>query len=166
MSISQMLLPELEQEYAGSRRVLERIPYDKVEWQPHPRSFSIGKLAKHVADMPSWMKMTIEKDKVDLESFDRAEMYKLPATHADLLAMFDRNVAEAKASLAAASDAQLMGAWSLCSGEVTHFTLPRIAAIRSFILNHNVHHRAQLTVYLRLLDVPVPGLYGPSADES
>lgn len=166
MSISQMLLPELEQEYACSRRVLERIPYDKADWKPHARSMPLGKLAKHVADMPSWMKHTVEKDKVDLASFDPAEFNRLPATHADLLAMFDRNVAEAKAALAAASDAQLMGAWSLCTGDTTHFTLPRVAAIRSFVMNHNVHHRAQLTVYLRLLDVPVPGLYGPSADES
>jgi uncharacterized damage-inducible protein DinB len=166
MSIGQMMLPEVEQEYAGTRRVLERIPFDKAAWKPHAKSFSLGRLTMHVADMVNWMKLTIEQDTIDLAGFDPEAAYKLPASPAALLATFDKYVAEGKAALAAANDARLLANWSLCDGDVTYLTLPRITAIRSFVLNHHVHHRAQLTVYLRLLDVPVPGLYGPSADET
>ena len=164
MSISQPMLSELEHEYAGTRRTLERVPYDKADWRPHPRSWTLGELATHVARLPGWMKMTIDVDDLDLAGFDPA-MNKPAASHAELMATFDKNAAEAKAALAAASDERMLATWSLNTGAVRHFAMPRVAALRSFVMNHGVHHRAQLTVYLRMLDVPVPGLYGPSADE-
>ncbi len=164
--ISQSLLPELDHEYAGTRRTLERVPFDKAAWQPHPKSFTLAKLASHLANLPHWMAMTIAADSVDLAGFDPATSNPLAGSSAELLATFDRNAAEARAALAGADDARLLAPWSLRSGTQVHFTMPRVAALRGFVMNHNVHHRAQLTVYLRLLDVPVPALYGPSADET
>jgi uncharacterized damage-inducible protein DinB len=165
MSISQSMLPELEHELAGTRRTLERVPFDKADWRPHPKSFSIAQLASHIANLPTWMKMTIDIDNLDLGGLGPAALNPLATSHEELMAKFDRSAAEAKAALAAASDERLLAPWSLSNGPVTYFTMPRVAAIRGFIMNHNVHHRAQLTVYLRMLDVPVPSLYGPSADE-
>jgi len=165
MALNQSLLPELEHELAGTRRALERVPFERAEWRPHPRSWTVVRLASHLANLPSWMKLTLSTEVLDLDTMDRAAVNRAAGSQAELLAAFDRNAAEAKAALAAASDATLLGNWSLASGGRTHFTMPRIAAVRAFMMNHSVHHRGQLTVYLRLLDVPVPALYGPSADE-
>lgn len=166
MSISASLLPELDQEMAGTRKTLERIPADKFDFRPHPKSFNMISLATHIANMVGW-----GRDTMTSESFDFApvggEPYKEePASSvAELLEKFDKNLAEFREALAQASDADFMVNWSLLAGGNVVFSMPRIACIRGMILNHLIHHRAQLTVYLRMNDVPVPGLYGPSADE-
>lgn len=160
MSIGESLLSEFDTEMATTRRVLERVPGDKGAWKPHEKSFPLGHLAQLVASMPGWVTSTLHSTDLDLASF---QGYTLQSTKA-LLRDFDRNVREARAALAAAKDADFGVPWSLRSGAQVFFTLPRAAVVRQN-LNHLVHHRGQLTVYLRLLDVPIPSIYGPSADE-
>lgn len=160
MSISQSFLAELEQEMPPTRRLLERVPGDKGDWKPHPKSFSLGHLAQLVARMPGWLTMTMQDTKLDLS---KGAGYSLEPTAA-LLAEFDLNVASARAALEAAPDSAYSVPWSLAAGERVLFTLPRLAVMRQNI-NHLAHHRGQLTVYLRLVDVPLPSIYGPTADE-
>lgn len=167
MTIADMLLPEFDQEMANTRKTLERVPIDKRDWKPHEKSMPLGRLAQHVAEMPGWTAFTLNSESLDLappggEPFQPAP---IPETSEALLAMFDKNVSEARAAIAAATDEQMARNWSLLMGGNVIFTLPKSGVIRTMILNHIIHHRAQLTVYLRLNDVPVPGLYGPSADE-
>ena len=166
MSIAQSLLPELDQEMAGTRKSLERIPEDKFEWRPHPKSFTMISLAMHIATMVGWGGVVINDDSFDVAP-PGAGPYKeeLAKSVAALLATFDKNYAEFREALAAASDETLMKDWSLLAGGKVLFTKPRIACLRGDVLNHLIHHRAQLGVYLRLNDAPVPALYGPSADE-
>lgn len=166
MTLAEILLPEFDQEMAGARKVLERVPEEKFGWKPHEKSFSMGKLAAHLAEIPVWATSAVEVDELDLAPAD-GPAYKSPeaTSSAELLAMFDQNVAKARAALAGASDAKLWETWSLLMTGKIIFTMPRYTVIRSFVLNHLVHHRAQLGVCLRLNDIPVPGLYGPSADE-
>ncbi len=160
---SDTLLPEFDQEMATTRKVLERVPDDAFSWKPHDKSFSMGDLATHVANIPSWVAATVDGDGIDL-----AEPFEPPkaATRSEILALFDRNVAAGHGKIAGVSDERLRGGWSLRHGEQVFFTLPRSAVLRRFVLSHLIHHRAQLAVYLRLRDVPVPSIYGPSADES
>lgn len=166
MSISASLLPELDQEMAGTRKTLERIPEDKFEFRPHPKSFNMISLATHIANMISWGTITINQDSFDFSPVGSEPYKEEPAESvAVLLEKLDKNLTEFRAALANASDEVLMTNWSLLSGGQVLFTMPRIAVLRSFLFNHIVHHRAQLIVYLRMNDVPVPGLYGPSADE-
>ena len=160
MSIAETLLPEFDQEMATTRRVLERVPDDRGDWKPHPKSFAIGHLAQLVAGMPGWITGAVTQDDLDLAS---SGGYSLEKT-ATLLAMFDQNVRAARAALQNTSDEALAAPWSLKMGEKVLMTLPKSAVIRQNV-NHLVHHRGQLTVYLRLLDVPVPSIYGPTADE-
>ena len=160
MTISETLLPEFDQEMATTRKALERIPTDKGKWKPHPKSFSLGHLAQLVAIMPGWLTNAVQETELDLGS---ASGYTYEKTET-LLKIFDKNVAEARKAIAAAKDADLMVPWSLKKGGKVIFTLPRAAVVRQTI-NHLVHHRGQLTVYMRLLDVPVPSIYGPTADE-
>lgn len=166
MAISDGLLAEFDNEMAGTRKHLERVPDDKFDWKPHEKSMTVRQLTTHLALFPSWMTDTLEKT-----SFDYApvggEPYQPPAVNSrkDLLEIFDRDVPKARAALKAASDAHLMQTWSLLEGGRTVFAMPRIAVLRGMVMNHMIHHRAQLGVYLRLNNVPVPGLYGPSADE-
>ena len=166
MSLSQALLPEYDQEMATTRRVLERVTDGSLRWKPHPKSWDLGSLATHVSSLPGWTNATIGQDHFDLEP-PGAEPYRQPplGSRAEILAAFDKVSASGRAAIAAASDAELMGAWSLLKTGKTLMTLPRIAVLRSFVLNHLIHHRGQLTVYLRLNDIPVPSIYGPSADE-
>jgi uncharacterized damage-inducible protein DinB len=167
MQISDALLPEFDQEMAGTRKTLERCPEDKFDFTPHPKSFQMISLATHIVNMIGWTLDIVHKDSFDVAPVGAPPYKEEPATSsADLLAKFDRNVVAARAALAGAGDEQLMAPWSLLQGGQTYFTLPRIVCIRSFIMNHIVHHRAQLCVYLRINDIPVPALYGPSADES
>jgi uncharacterized damage-inducible protein DinB len=167
MGLSEALLPEFDHEMGNTRKTLERVPEDKFGWKPHEKSFSMGHLATHLATLPSWAAITIEKDAIDIAPEGEPPPKAEPAkSRAELLEKFDHNVAAARAALAGASDEVFMKPWTLLSGGKTIFTLPRIAAIRSFVMSHNIHHRAQLGVYLRLNDVPVPSIYGPSADES
>ena len=167
MSISKSILPEFDHEMATSRRVLERIVDDKFSWKPHEKSMTLGELATHVATIPSWTPMTFDRDELDLAPPGQPAYRLEPAKSRDeVLAAFDKNVASARAALEAATDENWQGKWSLLNGGKTIFTLPRTAVMRGFILSHSIHHRAQLGVYLRLLDLPVPSMYGPSADES
>ena len=164
MLIRDALLPEFDQEAATTRRVLERIPDDKFSFKPHPKSMDMASLATHLCELTNWTPETISKDSIDLASYDPSQR-KIAASRAELLEMFDKSVASARAALATAEDAQLMQPWSLKSGEQTFFTMPKVAVLRTFVFNHSVHHRGQLSVYLRLNDIPVPAMYGPSADE-
>jgi uncharacterized damage-inducible protein DinB len=160
MSIGTGLLPEFEQEMKTTRRVLERVPSAKGEWKPHAKSMAIGHLAQLVSSMPGWVTKAVHGDDIDLAhtggyTFEKTET---------LVERFDRNVTEATRALSRAKDADLDLPWSLKMAGKVLFTLPRLVVIRQNI-NHLVHHRGQMTVYLRLLDVPVPSIYGPSADE-
>ena len=163
MALVDALLPEFDHEMSTTRTVLERVPEAKFDWKPHDRSFSIGALAAHVATLPTWATETITRSEIDV-SPNQQPPAAFPS-HGDLLATFDRNVAAARAALAGRTDAELMAMWSLTRNGRTLFSMPKAIVLRSFVLNHLVHHRGQLTVYLRLLDVPVPSIYGPSADE-
>ena len=151
---------------ANTRKVLERVPEGKVDWKPHAKSSTFGALTAHIANMPDWARLTLQT-----ESFDYAPPgappYDTPkfTSNKDLLAAFDKSVAEARAALAAADDSTMLAPWTLMAGGKTLMTMPRVAVIRTFVMNHIIHHRAQIGVYLRLNDIPVPGMYGPSADE-
>lgn len=166
-TIAEVLLPELDQEMAGTRRALERVPLDRADWRPHEKSMPLGYLAAHIADLPKWAILGLKEDSFDLAPPD-GEPYRNPEHDSveSLLAAFDANVAEARSVIAAASDDAFGESWTLLQGGETLFTIPRLSVVRTFVLNHVVHHRGQLTVYLRLNGVPVPGLYGPSADEA
>jgi uncharacterized damage-inducible protein DinB len=166
MKISESLLPEFDQEMANTRKVLERVPVAKFSWKPHPKSSEFGALAAHVANMADWAGLTLQTDSFDYAP-PGAPPYETPkfSSTEDLLAAFDKSVATARAALAAAEDSTMLAPWTLMAGGKTMMTMPRVAVVRSFVMNHTIHHRAQLGVYLRLNDIPVPGLYGPSADE-
>jgi len=167
MSISASLLPELDQEMVGTRKTLERIPEDKFDFRPHPKSFTMIGLGTHIANMLGWGRDTLASDSFDVAPVGGEPYKEDPAKSVEeLLAAFDKNLAEFREALANASDESMMANWSLLAGGQPLFTMPRIACIRGMILNHLIHHRAQLGVYLRMNDVPVPALYGPSADEN
>ena len=161
MSIARTLLPEFDQEMTTTRRVLERVPDVNPGWKPHPKSFSVAHLAQLIAWMPGWIGHTLTTTERDLAGGDG---YGNKATAA-LLEMFDENVRTSRASIAAAKDADFDVPWSLKMKGNVLFTLPRRVVVRQHI-SHLSHHRGQMTVYLRLLDVPVPSIYGPTADES
>lgn len=165
MNMNQAFLQELENEMANTRKTLERVP-DNMDWTPHPKSMTMGKLAQHLAEIPDWVTKTIAADSYDLSPVGAPPYKPEPVKSGkEALAMFDKNLAEAKAALASTNDADLMKPWSLKMAGNTLMTMPRAVVIRNFVLNHNVHHRAQMGVYLRLNDIPVPSIYGPSADE-
>lgn len=167
MAFKDALLPEFDHEMANTRKTLERVPDDKHGWKPHPKSGSMGWLANHIATMVGWTADAIEKDSFDVSPAGGPPP-AMPKTdnRNQLLEVFDSSVARARAAIAGASDERLMQPWSLLSGGKPIFTMPRVAVLRSFVMNHVIHHRAQLGVYLRLNDIPVPSIYGPSADES
>jgi len=166
MPISQALLPEFDHEMASTRKTLERVPDDKFGWKPHEKSMPMGNLAAHLATLPGWTVTTLTQDSLDLAP-EGGEPFKLPEakTTEEVLGIFDTQVAAARAAVAEATDEQLMKPWSLLMTGKTIFTLPRAAVLRSFVMSHSIHHRAQLGVYLRLNDIAVPSIYGPSADE-
>ena len=167
MSLSEALLPEFDQEMASTRKTLERVPEDKFDWKPHEKSTPLGALATHLAQLPSWAGRSLNQDEFDLAPPGKGPFRIEPAKSRDeLLTAFDQHVAEARAVIAGASDEFFMKPWSLLQGGKTIFTIPRAAVLRTFVISHIIHHRAQLGVYLRLNDVPVPSVYGPSADES
>lgn len=160
MSLADTLRPEFDMEMATTRRVLERVPSDKGEWKPHPKSFALAHLTQLVATMPGWLIRMLGDTHIDLAG---QSGYSVQSTES-LLAQFDRLVRDARTSIEAARDEQLGDPWSLMRGDTVLFTSPRGTVVRTHV-NHMVHHRGQLTVYLRLLDVPVPSIYGPTADE-
>ena len=163
MAIADALLPELDHEVAATRKLLERVPEGKFDWKPHPKSFSLGQLAAHVANLPHWGVMTIAQGEVDI---DGAGPQTQPASTAALLASFDEQATAFRAALLGRTDAELTAPWSLKQKGKVIFSMPKVAVLRSFVMNHLIHHRGQLTVYLRQLDVPLPSIYGPSADET
>jgi uncharacterized damage-inducible protein DinB len=162
MAMSAALLPEFDHEMATSRTVIERVPEDKYGFKPHEKSMTAGRLASHIAEMPNWATTGITQDSLDL-----AGGYKPfeAASKAELLAAFDKATAGARAAIAGASDETLFSNWSLKNGGTTLMTMPKIAVVRTFVMNHIIHHRGQLSVYLREMNVSVPSIYGPSADE-
>jgi uncharacterized damage-inducible protein DinB len=166
MPIIDLLLPEFDQEMATTRRVLERCPEDKFGWRPHAKSFTMADLATHIVDMASWMASVATKDSFDFAP-PGAPPYKREAarTRAELLERFDQAVAAARAALAGVTDESLEKPWTLLTGGRAILTAPRYSVLRVFAMNHLLHHRGQLSVYLRLSDAPVPSIYGPSADE-
>ena len=163
MPIADTLIMELEREAKTTRRVLERVPEDKLTWKPHTKSMSLGRLAQHVATIPGFISGMAKLDSFDVEKFSQPP--ELTSTTA-ILAAFEESVAQAKTDLGATGDAAMMANWSFVRGGHPIMTLPRIGVYRAILLNHLYHHRGQLSVYLRLLDVPVPSIYGPSADEN
>jgi uncharacterized damage-inducible protein DinB len=165
MTLSEMLLPEFDQEMASTRKTIERVPDDKLDWQPHAKSTTMRGLVTHLANMPTWVGHTLGQDALDLAPQGVPVRAAPAASTRGAVETFDRNVAEARAAIANADDAAFGGSWSLLQNGRTILTLPRLAVLRSFVMNHIIHHRAQLGVYLRLNDIPVPSIYGPSADE-
>ena len=167
MTIGQSMLPEFDEEIKNTRKVLERVPDDRWGWKPHEKSGTMGWLAGHVGTVPEWIAMTINTEELDYAPVD-GPSYEPPkiTNRKELLDAFDKGSAEARAALASVSDQEIVKGWKLLAGGKEIFTLPRVACIRGMCMNHLIHHRAQLTVYFRLVGVPVPGLYGPSADEN
>lgn len=164
MAITDALLPEFDHEMGVTRKLLERLPEADLGWKPHEKSFSLGELAAHLAQIPNWSAAILDQPSYDLETGEDDDRQS-PTSGAQVVTAFDKAVAQARQTLAGKSDGELMGAWTLKKGGQEMFTLPAVAAFKSFILNHSIHHRGQLSVYLRLRNVPLPSIYGPSADE-
>ncbi|MGI9079121.1 MAG: DinB family protein [Gemmatimonadaceae bacterium] len=160
MSLAELILPEFDQEMATTRKLLERVPSAKGAWKPHPKSFSLGHLAQLVSTMPGWVTSTLRQTEINLAG---SPGYSLETTEA-LLKQFDKHVREAREAFESSTDADFQVPWFLKHGDQVLLTAPRGAAVRSHI-NHLIHHRGQLSVYLRLNDVPLPSIYGPTADE-
>lgn len=165
MSIAKSIVPELDHEMANTRKILDRVPEGRYDWKPHAKSMTLGRLASHLAELPGWGTYTMQVTELDIAPPGETRTGANLASKAEIMALFDKNLAEARQAIAAGADADFMVPWTLKKAGNSIFTLPRIAVLRSMVLNHNVHHRAQLGVYLRLLDVPVPSIYGPTADE-
>jgi uncharacterized damage-inducible protein DinB len=165
MSIAESLLPEFDREMGVTRRLLERVPDGQFAWKPHEKSMTLGRLAEHLAELPLWCRMTLVENGIDMAT-GRPAGYVPPATRAAVLEMFDKNVADARAALSGRTDAELMAPWKLSHQGKEVFTMPKTAVLRGFVMNHLIHHRGQMSVYLRLHNVPVPSMYGPSADEA
>ena len=166
MGISKSLLPEFDHEMGTTRTVLSRVPDGKFGWKPHQKSWAMGGLATHVANIPTWAVRAMTLTELDLAPGGKPVAPMEPAkSQEELLKTFDENIKQARAAIAGASDEALFTPWSLLHGGNSILTLPRIAVLRSFVMSHLIHHRGQLSVYLRLNDIPVPSIYGPSADE-
>jgi uncharacterized damage-inducible protein DinB len=164
MSLSEPIAAELRREAATTRRMLERVPEDKLAWRPHEKSMTLGRLAGHIAELPSLVVAAVNLDELD---FGGGNFQPFTATDVSgLLEKFDTNIAAAAEALEGQTDDHLLKTWRLRRGEQVIFELPRVAVLRSMGLNHIIHHRGQLSVYLRLLDVPLPSVYGPTADEA
>jgi len=162
MSFSEALLPEFDEEMKSTRKMLERIPDDKFDYKPHEKSMPMGRLASHVAELPSWAKYTLESELLEMQPGQAPYQAN---SRQQLLTDFDKNVSDARKAITAATDADFAKIWTFKYGGQTVFAMPRSVVIRSVVMNHMIHHRAQLSVYLRLNEIEVPGMYGPSADE-
>ena len=163
MAIKDALLPEFDHEMGLTRRLLERVPDDKLGWQPHQKSMTMGRLATHIAEIPHWAQ-TIIKDAVFVMPPGRYQP-KTVASTAELLTFFDDTVAAARALIAPVTDAELTGTWTMRAGGHDVISMPKAAVLRTLVMSHLIHHRGQLSVYLRENNVPLPSIYGPSADE-
>ena len=162
MSLTDAILKEFEMECATTRRVLERVPDDRLTWKPHPKSMSLGELALHLASSPGTI---AEWALVDSFEFPGNRLPQ-PTSNAEIVAAHDEGIEKAKSAITRIGDAGLHQNWQATKGGVAFMTMPKIALVRAIMLNHAYHHRGQLSVYLRLIDVPVPSIYGPSADEN
>jgi uncharacterized damage-inducible protein DinB len=162
-TIASAYIAELEQEAATTRKCLERIPADKFDWKPHEKSMAFGRLAAHVAEMFGWTPATLQQPELDFAKMDYKPFE--PETTEQLVEYLDKNVAEAIDVLRNTTDDVFMEDWTMRNGETVYFTMPKIAVMRSFVMSHIIHHRGQVSVYLRLNDIAVPSIYGPSADE-
>ena len=162
MPITEALISELDQEAAATRRLLERVPQDKLAWKPHEKSMPMGRLATHLAQLPGWGKLTLEQDEVEMAGFEPTVL----GTVAGILGLFDNNVSEFREVLERTPDTEFTKTWTMKYQGKEVFAAPKMAVVRSMVMNHLVHHRGQLTVFLRLNDVLLPMTYGPSADES
>jgi len=167
MAIRDALLPEFDHEMGTTRKTLERVPEGKPDWKPHTKSMTIARLAGHLAELPSLGAAALQTESLDFAPPGAPPRQSLVMTsRKQLLEAFDQNVATARAAIASASDEHLMKIWTLQIGGKTLFSMPRVAVLRTLLMNHVIHHRGQLSVYLRMNDVPVPSIYGPSADEA
>jgi uncharacterized damage-inducible protein DinB len=162
MPFSQTLLPEFDEEMKNTRKILECVPDGKFDYQPHAKSMTLGRLATHVAELPSWTTFTLDREVLEMTPEFKPSF---ASTRAELLAMFDKNVTDARAKIEAASDEDWQVIWTFKWIGKTIMSMPRSVVMRSTIMNHLIHHRAQLGVFLRLNDVEFPGMYGASADE-
>lgn len=160
--IAAALIAEIDEEQKAARACLERVPADKFDWQPHEKSMTFGRLAVHIAEMFGWVKLTLTTDELDFAA--NPETPFEPQTTDDLVAYLEEQIAEARSQLAGTPDEAFQETWTLRMGDQVFFTLPKIVVLRTVILNHIYHHRGQLSVYMRLNDIPVPSIYGPSAD--
>jgi uncharacterized damage-inducible protein DinB len=165
MAIKDALLPEFDHEMGTTRRLLERVPDADLQWKPHMKSYSLGQLSAHLANIPTWVEWTCDLTIFDLATVGDAARPKEPSSTADVLKRFDENVAKARRKLAEQTDSALLSMWTMTRDAHEFFTMPKVAVLRSFVLNHSIHHRGQLSVYLRLRNVAVPAMYGPTADE-
>lgn len=163
MNLIDPILAELAHEGATTRRLLERLPQDRLGWQPHQKSMTLGRLATHIAEIPGWVGSIVEKDEFDLG----ASGYVPPTlgSVAEIIAMFDKSVATAAETLKRQGNDRLLAKWRFKKNGQLLMEMPRLGMIRSFLMNHLIHHRGQLSVYLRLQNVPLPSIYGPTADE-
>ncbi|MDH4046452.1 MAG: DinB family protein [Gemmatimonadota bacterium] len=166
MAIAQSLLPEYDQEMATTRRMLERVPMEKASWKPHDKSMPIGRLASHLAELPQWAVNACTADELDFMAGGKPSVPVIFDSRQTLLAKFDEHAKLGRDAIAATSDATFMEQWTLKANGEAIFSMPKVAVVRSMVMNHMIHHRGQLSVFLRLLDVPVPRTYGPSADEN
>lgn len=162
MTFVESLLPEFDHEMATTRRLLERVPDDRLNWAPHAKSWTLGQLAQHVATIPLWGHVTLTQSELDITTTTAPTP---AASRQDLLVTFDGNAGRTRATLVECTEAMLLAPWTLRRGAETMFSIPKLMVWRSFVMNHLVHHRGQLALYLRMTDVPVPPIYGPSADE-
>lgn len=161
--LAQAFLNELDNEARVTRTCLERVPAEKFDWKPHEKSMTFGRLASHCAEMFGWTKETLKQDVLDFATADFKPFE--PKSTEELLTFFDERIAKAKQVLGETPDETFMTDWTMRNGEQVYFTMPKVAVMRTFVMNHIIHHRGQLSVYLRLNDIPVPSIYGPSADE-
>lgn len=162
MSVMENTLAELDQESLTTKKLLERVPEEWLSWRPHPRAYSLGQLALHIATIPSGIAAAAAQDSIELPAFAQPEA----KSRAEILEAFAKGLSEAKEKLAGIDDTTAFSTWTAKKNGTVVMSVPRIAFVRAILLNHNYHHRGQLSVYLRLLDVPVPSIYGPSADEN
>ncbi|HUC53934.1 MAG TPA: DinB family protein [Candidatus Cybelea sp.] len=162
MRLVDSILMEIDQEAKTTKRVLERIPEDKLSWKPHPKAFSLGQLALHIASVPGSVAAAAAPDTMEAPAFSQPE----PKSRQEVLDTFSKSLASAKDTLNKMDDARLLSTWSLTKNGKVLMSIPRFGFIRAILMNHNYHHRGQLSTYLRILDVAVPSIYGPSADEN
>lgn len=164
-AIRESLLPEFDHEMANTRKTLERVQDETLGWKPHEKSFSMGELATHIANIPGWVASAIAEESFDVAPEGKPIQTPPANSREEILQRFDEALPRARAAIASATDEHLRRDWSLLSNGQAVLTMPRVAVLRSFVMNHVIHHRAHLGLYLRMKDIPVPALYGPSADE-